>query len=99
MAYLTAMKRTADLTAIQVKAWFATLSGFRPEIINSAVLEMALTDVRFPELGDLYQLCRRKAIKAGDLDEPYNPSGQAKKDEITTTEIREIGARLGLKTV
>jgi hypothetical protein len=96
MAHLTAMKRTADLTPIQVQTWHGALGGFAPQIVNAAVLEMALTDVRFPELGDLYQLCRAKAIKAGHMTEPYNPIGQPKKTEITSAEIREIAGRLGL---
>lgn len=99
MAHLTAMKRTADLTPVQVQTWHGALGGFAPEIINAAVLEIALTDVRFPELGDLYQLCRTKAIRAGHMNDPYTPNGQAKKAEITAVEIREIGGRLGLKVL
>lgn len=99
MAHLTAMKRTADLTPVQVQTWHGALGGFAPEIINAAVLEIALTDVRFPELGDLYQLCRGKALKAGLMEEPYVPNGQPKKAEITSAEIREIAGRLGLKVL
>lgn len=99
MAHLTAMKRTAELTEVQLDTWHGALGGFAPAIVNAAVLEIALTDVRFPELGDLYQLCRAKAIKAGHLAEPYNPNGQAKKSEITSAEIRDIAGRLGLEVL
>lgn len=99
MAYLTATKRTAALTALQLDAWYATLGVFPVEVVNTAVLEMALTDVRFPELGDLYQLCRGKAIRAGLLTETYNPNGQPKKAEITSDEIRAIASRFDLKVL
>lgn len=97
MAHLTAMKRTAELTPLQLDVWHGTLGVFPEEIINAAVLEIALTDVRFPELGDLYQACRVRAIKVGLIKEPYTPNGNPKKDEITAAEIRAIAARLDLK--
>lgn len=97
MAHLSAMKRTADLSPIQLTTWHGSLCGFPAEILNAAVLEIALTDMRFPELGDLYKRCRDRAIKAGLITEPYNPNGQASKAEITTAEIKQIAERLGLK--
>lgn len=100
MAHLTAMKRTADLSDLQLVTWHGALSVFPKEIINAAVLEIALTDVRFPELGDLYQLCRAKALKAGILKlGPYTPHGDGKEKTITAAEVREIGARLGLAVI
>lgn len=96
MAHLTAMKRTAELTKIQLDTWHGALGGFSAEVINVAVLEIALTDVRFPELGDIYKICRRNAIKGGQMDEPHQPEGRK---EITPQEIRDIAARLNLKVL
>jgi hypothetical protein len=98
MAYLTATKRTASLTGLQLDAWFATLGVFPAEVVNTAVLEMALTDTRFPELGDLYQICRTKAIKAGLLPDPYIPTGDGK-PKLTLAEIRTIGERFQLRVL
>lgn len=96
MAYLTATKRTAALTDLQLDAWYATLASFPAEILNAAVLEMALTESKFPELGDLYQICRARAIKAGVMDDPYCPTGVTK---LTNAEIRAIAQRFQLKVL
>lgn len=95
VAHLTAMKRTANLDETQLRAWHAALGGFSAQTVNAAVLELALTDNRFPELGDLYQACRTKAIKAGELRLDYNPRA-ANDEKVTQGEIRSIAARFGL---
>jgi len=93
------MKRTVQLTRTQLTAWHSVLGVFDTDIVNAAMLELALTDSRFPELGDLYQLCREKSFKCGRRERPYSPHGQGEKDasKPTTSEIREIAARFGLK--
>lgn len=92
------MKRTAALDEIQTIAWHNALGGFSPEILNAAVLEIALTDNRFPEVGDLYQACRRRAIRAGLVKIPYSPLGGDKESaSVTEEEIRGIASRFGLK--
>lgn len=86
------MKRTADLTKGQIEAWYGVLGGFPAEVVNSAVLEIALTKDRFPEVGDLYQICRRMIPKE------YSPMGGDRDSERPTKrEIREVAERLGLK--
>lgn len=98
IAYLCAMKRTANLTDQQLDTWHAVLGGFREEIINAAVIEICLTDNRFPELGDLYKICFRNAVKRGDRVIPYKPSASNEEfQRPLTSEIQEIADRLGLK--
>ncbi len=91
------MKRTAELSALQMDAWHAVLGGFKAEVINGAVVEMVLTDNRFPELGDLYQICRRIAIQRGDLKLDYSPHGTgAPENRPSIGEIAAVAQRLGL---
>ena len=98
MAHLCAMKRTAQLTELQLDTWHSVLGGFRIEIINASVIEMVLSDARFPELGDLYRICKRKAVQAGDMQLPYSPnSGDKENDRPTKAEISAVADRLGLK--
>lgn len=98
MAHLCALKRTADLTGLQLTTWKGVLGRFRAEVINAAVVEMVLTETRFPEVGDLYQICRRIAIKNGDMVEPYSSHGTGESTgRPTTEEIKEVAKRLGLE--
>jgi hypothetical protein len=91
MATLTALKRTASLDDIQIQAWYAVLGGFPATIINAAVLEISLTDNRFPEVGDLYQICRRC------LPRPYAPfASDTDATRPTKSEIAAIAERIGL---
>ena len=91
IAALVALKRTADLTPPEVEAWFAVLGGFPAEIVNAAVLEVALTKDRFPEVGDLYAICRRS------LPKPYVPAGDPDQGRPTRREIAAVAGRLGLR--
>jgi hypothetical protein len=86
-----ALKRTAELTAPQVRAWHAVLSVFPVEVINAAVLEMVMTETRFPEVGDLYQICRRTLPKA------YSPMEGGDPKRPSKAEIKSVADRLGLK--
>lgn len=92
MVALVALKRTVDLTEVQLKAWYAVLGDFPIEILNAAVVEMCLTETRFPEVGDLYTICRRSLPKKyaalGDGHENDRPSKE---------EIRQVAEKLGLK--
>ena len=97
MAHLTAMKRTADFTPEQVHTWHMGLSAFPAWIVNRAVIELATSTDRFPEFGDVYNLCRRQAIQKGLIEQPYSPHSQVDQ-KITSNEIETIGAALGLST-
>jgi hypothetical protein len=91
LAYLTALKRTVELTEPQIMAWHAVLAGFPSTVINAAVIELCLTENRFPEVGDLYQICRRKMPK------PYSPNGEGTDmKRPTVSEVKSIAERLGL---
>ena len=100
LAHLCALKRTANFTDLQLDAWYGALSAFPDWIINMAVLELATSETRFPEFGDVYQLCRRHALKAGVIKPAeYCPSGGEKTErKITNDEIHTIGSALGLMT-
>jgi len=98
MAHLCAMKRTANLTDTQMDIWHGVLSGFRPEIINRATLELGVSADRFPELGDIWKICRREAIRRGEIEVAYSPSGNDKDiDRPGTEEMKALAERLGLK--
>ena len=96
MAHLCALKRTTDFSDIQVVTWFGGLSAFPAWIINRSILSLATSQERFPEFGDLYQLCRREAIQAGIIQEPYSAHGTSDKPQISRQEITSIGEALGL---
>lgn len=99
MMLLTGLKRTAQMDKHQLRAHYKILGIFSMPVINRAVLELTLSDSRFPDIGDLYQCCRRHAIKADEMKEPYCPNGDPKKDrQITNDEIHTIGSALGLET-
>ena len=97
MLTLCALKLSAQLTAIQMKAWYSVLCGFQAHVISTAVVEISLTETRFPEVGDLYQICR-KTLPASKREATYCPNGTGPKVErgVTTKEVREIAQRLGL---
>jgi len=96
MAHLCALKRTANFSEAQVVVWYGALSAFPAWIINRSVLTLATSSERFPEFGDVYQLCRREAINAGLMQEPYSPLGDGKKADVSRKEITTIGEALGL---
>lgn len=97
MSHLVVLKRTSAFTPLQFQTWHHALGMFDVETINAAVLEMALVETRFPEVGDLYQICRRRAIKADKLQILYSPhSGNADSKIPSQDELRLIAARFGL---
>lgn len=93
IAALVALKRSADLTELQVNAWYAVLGDFPIEVVNAAIIEVCLTQVRFPEVGDLYEICRREMPK-----DKYAPLGSGRENERPSgREIALVAQRLGLK--
>lgn len=94
MLTLTALKRTANLTQPQLRAWHAVLGTFRPATINKAVLLVVASQDRFPEVSDLWQECRRIEKRQA----PYSPHASASEARsLTEPEIREIAERIGLE--
>lgn len=97
IAHLSAAKLTTDLTRPQIQTWFGVLSVWPNWILNRAVLEIVTSDIRFPEVGDLYQRCRAHAIKEGVFSVPYSPNGDGKEaTRLTRSEVATIGSLLGL---
>lgn len=97
MISLTLLKRTSEMTAPQLNEWFSVLGQFPIWILNCAVVEMACSETRFPEVGDLYQICRRIAFKKGVMERPYHPNAKDGDVNITADEIARIGNSLGMK--
>ena len=100
LAHLCALKRTANFTEVQADAWISGLSAFPDWIVNRAILELATSETRFPDFGDVYQLCRRHALKTGIMKQPpisQFSDGKAER-KVTNDEIHTIGSALGLMT-
>lgn len=92
MTALVALKRTASLTQPQIEAWYAVLGHFPEKWINAAVIEMCLTETRFPEVGDLYTICRRRMPKE------YSALGDGRETERPSkSEVKAVAERLGLE--
>ena len=85
------------MTEPQMVAWHGVLGHFPIWILNHAVVEMACSETRFPEVGDLYQICRRIAFKKGVMERPYQPNAKDGDVNITADEIARIGNSLGMK--
>ena len=56
---LCSSKNTVQLTAHAAETWVAALSMYadRPTIVNQAVIEMAVSEDPFPDLGKLLAKC------------------------------------------
>lgn len=78
----------------QILAWYAALADFPINVVNRAIIELSLTETRFPELSDLYRLCRAAIPK------PYfggTPPKDGSEGRPTSEEITAIAKRLGLE--
>jgi hypothetical protein len=96
MAHLSALKRTTEFTDLQILAWYNGLSAFPIWIINRAVLRLGTSQDRFTEFGDVYQLCRREAIRTGLLKEPFARAGNDEKI-LPLDDIVSLGNAMGLQ--
>ena len=98
IAHLSAAKLSTQLSEVQLSTWFGILSVFPNWIFNRAVLEIVTSDIRFPEVGDLYQRCREHAIKQGVMKLPeYVGHGTgSEKPRLSRDELTAIGDALGL---
>lgn len=91
MLVLTTLKRTADFTPVQLRGWFSVLKRFPPNVLNAAVVELATSETRFPELADLFRLCQSSMPKG------YNPmGGDSDSGKPSKRLVREIAKDLGL---
>lgn len=91
MVVLTTLKRTAAFTERELEGWHCVLKRFPAPILNEAVVELATSETRFPEVADLFRLCQRKMPRA------YCPSrGDDDLGKPTASVVREIARELGL---
>lgn len=91
MLVLTTLKRTAAFTAQELEGWHCVLKRFPAPILNEAVVELATSETRFPEVADLFRLCQRK------MPRPYCPNrGDDDLGKPTASVVREIARDLGL---
>jgi hypothetical protein len=95
MLALTCGKRTTDFSQAQLKVWHASLCSFPAHVINRGVVEMILDGVRFPEVGDLYDLCR-KQIPKKLTEAAYTAHGKGNAQRVGKNEIEAVAERLGL---
>ncbi len=80
------------MTDLQMKAWYAVLADFPATVLNRAIIEVALTKEKFPDVGDLYQICRKS------LPKRYSAHGDGKEcEKLAPSEIAAVAERLGLK--
>jgi len=96
---LAVLKRTTAFSddesgLAQALAWYAALADFPLRVVNRAIVELSLTESRFPELSDLYRICRKAVPKTYSASSPPERGDEFRPtdDEITT-----IGQRLGLE--
>lgn len=91
MLALTTLKRTSDFTKQQLNAWFCVLKRFPAKTINLAVVELATSETRFPEVADLFRLCHRKTPR------PYSPmAGDDDLGKPGPKVVEQIARDLGL---
>ena len=90
IAALVAWKRTTDLSTVQLEAWYAALGHFPADVLNRAIIEIAISVTPFPDMGNIYQICRRS------LPQPYCPNGSST-DRPSKAEIAAIAERIGLE--
>lgn len=91
LVVLTSAKRTAEFTTEQVRVWYAFLAGYRAATIRRAVETLVVTETRFPELADLFRLCRR--IEPPEV--PYGPNGTGDLRPAYESELQAIADRIG----
>lgn len=96
MAHLCAMKKTTEFTDIQINVWYAILQRFPDWAVNRSVISLGLSSEDFPDVGDMYRLCREQMRKAGLISEPYAPYGTGERSQLTADELDTIGRDLSL---
>ena len=76
----------------QIEIWYQALREFPAVVVKRAVAELALSDVQFVNLGQVFSLCRRKVPKN------YSPHGTGQ-DAGTATrqDVERFAESLGLE--
>ena len=71
-------------------AWYAALGHFPASVLSKAVVQLSLQETRFPELGDLYAICRTATAA-------YAPNGNGSDSgKPSKKDVEEIAKKLSL---
>lgn len=88
---LSRLKRTANFTEEELLAWYAVLRRFPARVVNLAVVELATSETRFPEVADLFRKCQSKMPRG------YCPNrGDDDLGKPTPSVVESIARDLGL---
>ena len=89
---LCSSKNTVQLTAHAAETWVSALSMYSdwPEIVNQAVVEMAVSEDPFPDLGKLLAKCEF-IRRTQDKTLPQDSS------KVKFSKVKELGEAWGLK--
>ena len=90
---LCALKNQAQFTAFAIETWAAALSVFPPEVVNMAIIEMALSQDPFPDCGKVIAKCQIEMAKRATTPSQADPA----KPTIGT--VRAVAKALGIKIV
>ena len=88
---LCALKNQAQFTAYTIETWAATLSVFPAEVVNMAILEMALSQDPFPDCGKVIAKCQAEMAKRSPVVTQADP---AKPSRGT---VKAVAEALGIK--
>lgn len=88
---LCALKNQAQFTAFAIETWAAALSVFPPEVVNMAVLEMALSQDPFPDCGKVIAKCQMEMARRSTVVSQADP---AKPSRGT---VKAVAEALGIK--
>ena len=75
---LCSLKNQAQFTTHQLETWLATLSIFPPEVVNRAILEIALSTDQFPDCGKVVAKCQVEMAKKTNQVTQADPNKPSK---------------------
>jgi len=91
LARLCAAKNQQALTLFALETWCAVLSVYPVEVVNTAVLQMALGQDPFPDLGKVVAKCQRVMASRS------NQVTQADPERIGAGTIARIASALQMR--
>ena len=91
LARLCAAKNQAALTLFALETWCAVLSVYPVDVVNTAVLQMALGQDPFPDLGKVVARCQRVMASRS------NQVTQADPERLGAGTIKRIAAALRME--
>lgn len=88
---LCSLKNQAQFTTHQLETWLATLSIFPPEVVNRAILEIALSMDPFPDCGKVVAKCQV------EMQKKTNQVTQADPNKPSKGTVDRVAAAFGIK--